>query len=367
MLVRKRILLWGGEVVENEVDTLSKLAQICKIMVEGKSNLLIELYGDLSIEKSLQLAKDRPPDLHFVLLNNIRTMSDVFETLYSNAAEKWKYYLLNEQEMKFAGFLSIIQKTAQRPMFVFSGLELTTQFEKTVSENWSDICTLWPIPPKMENLAECVLVKLDERLHRKEHNYQCQDDSVYVDLELEQNRKDVIFPFLTNHFTNKHIPDQLSVALNRHQNDLPQKDSAPVAASNEIPKKEETIEWQLQNMKRTAFVEQNEEESPIEIPPNTPLILEGEKQTLPGTSLTVAQKYILICTMAVILLMGLFPPFYFKLPNGLTFNLGYGFIGFPPLALEKFSGLVNYRQLMVQWIGIVLIAGIGCFICKQKH
>lgn len=75
------------------------------------------------------------------------------------------------------------------------------------------------------------------------------------------------------------------------------------------------------------------------------------------------QKRILI---AVILLVGgmlLHPPFQRVASNGATYNMGYGWIFDPPGR----DATVNVAILLMQWIGVLVVGGLGFFLAKGAN
>jgi hypothetical protein len=78
------------------------------------------------------------------------------------------------------------------------------------------------------------------------------------------------------------------------------------------------------------------------------------------------KRIILLLAMALIVIMGLFPPYYFKGRDGFIVSLGYCFIGNAPMVSSKYFGLVNYVQLLVQWLGVMIMVAIGCLITNRR-
>ena len=82
--------------------------------------------------------------------------------------------------------------------------------------------------------------------------------------------------------------------------------------------------------------------------------------------MNTTQRYVLIIAIIIIVLMGIYPPFYFRTYNGVLLNLGYGFVLNPPKVGDGFAGSVNVQLLMVQWLGVVIVAGIAALLTKTR-
>ena len=77
------------------------------------------------------------------------------------------------------------------------------------------------------------------------------------------------------------------------------------------------------------------------------------------------QKIVCVYVAAIILAMGIYPPFHFNAQNSVVLNLGYGWIVNPPLVSGTF-GTVDIGMLLTQWIGVLIIGGIAFFFIKDK-
>lgn len=78
------------------------------------------------------------------------------------------------------------------------------------------------------------------------------------------------------------------------------------------------------------------------------------------------QKRIVIGAAVAVLLTLLFPPFHFRLPNGVVINLGYGFLFDPPQRSAGYVGSVTVDLLLVEWVAIALVSGILWWLFKDK-
>lgn len=65
----------------------------------------------------------------------------------------------------------------------------------------------------------------------------------------------------------------------------------------------------------------------------------------------------------VILLMLIFPPFYVQI-EGITFDMGYGFI-FDPPEYGFITASVNVGMLLAQWTGTLILTGLAFFLLKS--
>jgi hypothetical protein len=90
--------------------------------------------------------------------------------------------------------------------------------------------------------------------------------------------------------------------------------------------------------------------------------------------LNATQRRIFYAAIAVIVLMGVFPPWHVDMPIAMESNfartvyLGYGFIGNPCLYNQGsgvvFGGKISFDILMLQWFLIVIFA--AGFVCLVK-
>jgi hypothetical protein len=76
------------------------------------------------------------------------------------------------------------------------------------------------------------------------------------------------------------------------------------------------------------------------------------------------QKRLLWGTIGVVVLMLLFPPFQLQGVNGIVLNMGYGFIFVPPSG-QGIEGQVNAGLLVVQWLGVLIIAALALLAMKD--
>lgn len=78
------------------------------------------------------------------------------------------------------------------------------------------------------------------------------------------------------------------------------------------------------------------------------------------------QQKILFVSAITIVLMLFFPPFHYQFPNGAVLNLGYGFLLSPPRLVDGAPGTVNAVMLVVQWMGVLLVAGLLCYATSDN-
>jgi hypothetical protein len=78
------------------------------------------------------------------------------------------------------------------------------------------------------------------------------------------------------------------------------------------------------------------------------------------------QQTILFISAAVIFSMLLFPPFHLRLENGAEFNMGYSFLFNPPSLSTNAFGTINIGTLLVQWVAVILIAGILLLAVRNR-
>lgn len=72
------------------------------------------------------------------------------------------------------------------------------------------------------------------------------------------------------------------------------------------------------------------------------------------------QKRILIAVILLVAGMLLYPPFQRVVSNGATYNMGYGWIFDPPGR----DATVNVVILLMQWVGVLVVGGLGFFLAK---
>lgn len=74
------------------------------------------------------------------------------------------------------------------------------------------------------------------------------------------------------------------------------------------------------------------------------------------------QKRILIAVIALVAGMLLYPPFQRVASSGAISNMGYGWIFEPPGG----NATVNVSILLIQWIGVLVVGGLGFFLAKES-
>jgi hypothetical protein len=81
------------------------------------------------------------------------------------------------------------------------------------------------------------------------------------------------------------------------------------------------------------------------------------------------EKCVLLGTCAVVALMALFPPFHYQFSEGRVEELGYAFIGSPPVVdpvgVDIF-GTVNLPLLFIQILGVLIVGAAGYFFALPK-
>ncbi len=81
-----------------------------------------------------------------------------------------------------------------------------------------------------------------------------------------------------------------------------------------------------------------------------------------------SQRCILIIAAIVIIIMAIFPPWQ-SVHSDATFNLGFHYVLIRP-ELSRGSGdsiasFINSKQLLVQWVGVIFVAGLLYFAAKK--
>lgn len=82
------------------------------------------------------------------------------------------------------------------------------------------------------------------------------------------------------------------------------------------------------------------------------------------------QRIVLACGTVVVLLMLLFPPFLIKVNSERAINMGYAFILTPPareMTYSSYIGSVNGKLLLIQWIGVLIVASLGYLLLSSKE
>jgi len=78
------------------------------------------------------------------------------------------------------------------------------------------------------------------------------------------------------------------------------------------------------------------------------------------------QRYVAIGSGVAIVLALLFPPFHFRLPNGMVANMGYGWLFSPPEYSADRAGSVTVEMLLMEWIAIAAVASILWWLFKDR-
>jgi len=76
--------------------------------------------------------------------------------------------------------------------------------------------------------------------------------------------------------------------------------------------------------------------------------------------MNTTQERILIAVILLVAGMLLYPPFQRVASNGATYNMGYGWIFDPPGR----DATVNVAILLMQWVGVLVVGGLGFFLAK---
>ena len=90
-------------------------------------------------------------------------------------------------------------------------------------------------------------------------------------------------------------------------------------------------------------------------------------------SMNEKQKKLIVVGVAIIILMGLFPPWKYTFNYKTAFSeepAGYGFLLSPPKKKEESvtHGIeLDMTRLCVQWIIVSLAAGLGVFLASTKE
>ena len=67
----------------------------------------------------------------------------------------------------------------------------------------------------------------------------------------------------------------------------------------------------------------------------------------------------------IVALMLVYPPFQVVTYNGIVFNMGYSWI-FEPPKKGQIGASVNASMLIIQWVGVLIIGGLTCFLAKTS-
>jgi len=84
-----------------------------------------------------------------------------------------------------------------------------------------------------------------------------------------------------------------------------------------------------------------------------------------GEDMNKYQRIATLCGIIVVFLMLLFPPYNLRTPYGITLNMGYAFIFSPPET--TYAGSINGALLLVQWIGVLIMTGLGYLLLSKKE
>lgn len=76
------------------------------------------------------------------------------------------------------------------------------------------------------------------------------------------------------------------------------------------------------------------------------------------------QKLILLITITIIFATFVYPPLYVTSYNGVTVNIGYGWVFDPPKG-GLILGTVNTSMLLVQWVGVLIVGSLAFFLAKD--
>lgn len=76
------------------------------------------------------------------------------------------------------------------------------------------------------------------------------------------------------------------------------------------------------------------------------------------------QKMIVKCAVAALAAMLVYPPFQIEF-RGIIHNLGYALI-FEPPRWGNYTGTVNLGLLLLQWLGVIIVAGMLWWLAKDK-
>jgi len=78
------------------------------------------------------------------------------------------------------------------------------------------------------------------------------------------------------------------------------------------------------------------------------------------------QRNLLIGMIAVVVVMGLFPPFHYVGREGIVVNGGYNFVLSPP-GTGVFRASVDTAMLVTQWIGVVIVGTISYLLLRENR
>jgi len=93
-----------------------------------------------------------------------------------------------------------------------------------------------------------------------------------------------------------------------------------------------------------------------------------ERQLPARVNMGTLRKGAAATAIAALVIMAFFPPFQFRLPNGVVVNLGYAFIFSPPHygSREDWVGTVDIPMLLVQWLGVAIITGAVWWLSRTE-
>ena len=74
------------------------------------------------------------------------------------------------------------------------------------------------------------------------------------------------------------------------------------------------------------------------------------------------QKLVCVVVAAVLVTMGIYPPFHQYGVQGAVLNRGYGWIFSPPTEIAT----VDIAMLLTQWIGVLIIGAIAFVLLKDR-
>lgn len=83
------------------------------------------------------------------------------------------------------------------------------------------------------------------------------------------------------------------------------------------------------------------------------------------------QRYVVIGAAIAVVAALLYPPFHINFPNGVSHNLGFGFLFDPPAYGASWDnsgrpGSVTIGLLMVEWLAIAGVAGLLWWLFKDR-
>lgn len=79
------------------------------------------------------------------------------------------------------------------------------------------------------------------------------------------------------------------------------------------------------------------------------------------------QKNVLVGAISLIVAMLVYPPFQYTGEHGVVTNMGYDWIFSPPRYRGSYNAQanVNVPVLFIQWLGVILVSGLGFYLTKE--